>query len=298
MRTVRGIAGTGISAPITALEANAADPAIALAVAILLTVASLMGAYMVFPRMVFNIALYQVLTTLSRPALGSAMDYFYTGDAVCVPGGPQFSMAFYLSTAGLIGTVMTFLGVWIYQALLSGMKFRTVLVLTTILSGAIGASDLFIVTRANVKLGLSDKASFLVGESVAEPVLGMLNYIPAMALLSKVVPKGMESSCFAFLAGTSNFASMISELSGGLVFEAAGIKTLVPCNFENLWWLILVCHVGLPILGGIPAAWLIPNVKQTEELSSTPPRSGGVEEEEEEVPTPARSEGLGEDTPI
>lgn len=261
------IAFTGISAPITALVANAADPAIALAVAILLTAASLMGSYLVFPRMVFNIALYQVLTTLARPSLGSAMDYFYTADEVCVPGGPHFSMSFYISTAGLIGTVMTFVGVWIYQNSLSKLRFRTVLMLTTVLSGAVGTSDLFIVTRANIKLGFSDTFSFICGEAIMEPVLNMLNYMPAIALLSKIVPRGFESSCFAFLAGISNYASMISELSGGLIFEAAGIRTLSPaCNFDNLWWLILLCHASLPIVIGLPAALLIPNVLQTEEL--------------------------------
>jgi hypothetical protein len=102
----------------------------------------------------------------------------------------------------------------------------------------------------------------------------MLNYIPAAALLSKVVPPGMESSCFAFLAGINNFASMISELSGGLIFEAAGIKTTSSlaseggCNFDALWWLIILCHVSLPIAIGVPAAWLIPNVLQTESLQA------------------------------
>jgi hypothetical protein len=104
----------------------------------------------------------------------------------------------------------------------------------------------------------------------------MLNYIPATALLSKVVPAGMESSCFAFLAGINNFASMISELSGGLIFEAAGIKTTSSlasegrCNFDALWWLIILCHVSLPIVIGVPAAWLIPNVLQTESLTTEP----------------------------
>jgi len=76
----------------------------------------------------------------------------------------------------------------------------------------------------------------------------------------------MESSCFAYLAGLANFASMISELSGGLIFEAAGVVTVGKCNFDSLWWLILVCHVGLPIVGGVGASWLIPNKLQTEEL--------------------------------
>ena len=261
------IAFTGLAAPITALCANALDPSIGLAIALLLTIGSLFGAFVAFPRMVFNVAAFQVITSLARPALGSAMDYFYTADEACLPGGPHFSMTFYMTTAGLIGTVMTFLGTLIYKLALSKMRFRTVLIITTILSGAIGASDLFLVLRLNIALGWSDKAVFLLGESIFEPVLGMLNYIPMMALLSKVVPEGMESSCFAYLAGLSNFASMISELSGGLIFEAAGVVTVGKCNFDSLWWLILICHVGMPIVGGVVASLLIPNKLQTEELT-------------------------------
>lgn len=260
------IAFTGLAAPITAICVNALDPSIGLAIALLLTIGSLFGAFVAFPRMVFNVAAFQVFTSLSRPALGSAMDYFYTADETCLPGGPHFSMTFYMTTAGLIGTIMTFFSTFLYKMTLSKLRFRTVLITTTILSGAIGASDLILVLRVNKWFGFSDKAFYLTGEAIFEPVLNMLNYIPMMVLLSKVVPEGMESSCFAYLAGLSNFASMISELSGGLIFEAAGVMTVGKCNFDNLWWLILICHVGLPIVGGVGASVLIPNTLQTEEL--------------------------------
>ena len=105
----------------------------------------------------------------------------------------------------------------------------------------------------------------------------MLNYIPATTLLSKVVPPGMESSAFAFMAGIFNFSNMISELSGALIFDAAGVKTTLPCNFDSLWWLILICHVIAPIAVGVPAAWMIPNVFQTEELQEVVDVDGFVE---------------------
>ena len=49
--------------------------------------------------------------------------------------------------------------------------------------------------------------------------------------------------------------------------ENAGIKTIVPCNFNNLWILVLCCHILPPLIIGIPSAWLIPNVSQTTDLS-------------------------------
>ncbi len=260
------IAFTGIAAPVTTAVIEAGDPAMGLAMSIIMTGLVLMGAWIVFPRMIFKIALLQVLINLSRPKLGGSLDYFYTSDAVCVPGGPHFSYSYYYTISGVIGTLTSFSGVVIYQALLSGMRFRTVLIVTAILSGATGASDLLIVTRANLAIGIPDKTAYMMGEAIFEPVLGMLNYIPITVLLSKAVPHGMESSAFAFLAGTSNFASMISELSGAIIFDLAGIQTTVPCNFSSLWWLILLCHVSLPIVGGVGASFLIPNVFQTASL--------------------------------
>ncbi len=271
---------TGIAAPVTAIIANVTDPSIALAIALLFTVAACMGAYFVFPPLLFQIALYQVITSLSRPALGGAMDYFYTADATCLPSGPHFTYTYYVTISLLFGAASMLCANVIYQNLFSGMRYRNVLILTTVLTSAIGASDLFIVLRANIALGIPDKTAFLVGEAIMEPMLGMLAYIPATTLLSKVVPKGMESSAFAFLAGINNFSYMISEISGALIFDAAGVKTTAPCDFSSLWWLIIICHVTLPLIGGVGASFLIPNVYQTESLLDEKKEK---EEEEEMV---------------
>jgi hypothetical protein len=146
------------------------------------------------------------------------------------------------------------------------MRYRTVLLITTLLSGFAGSSDLFVVTRVNRILGISDKWAYIVGQAILEPVLSMLNYIPVSTLLSKVAERGMESSMFAFLATMHNFSRMISSISGVLIYETAGIRTVGACDFSSLVWLIIVCHIVLPIVGGVPATWLIPDATQTEEL--------------------------------
>lgn len=258
---------TGLAAPITSTVANTGDPLIALALALVLTLGSLAGAWMVFPRMIARIATYRVLVTLAQPSLGSAMDYFYVATPDCLPNGPHFSYAYYVTVAGLIGSVSAFLGVIVYQKTLSNFRFRTVVIITNLLGSGIGASDLILVLRLNVSLGIPDWAAYIVGEAVMEPLMTMLNYIPDSTLLSKAVPNGMEGSAYAFMAGLSNYAGMISRLSGALIFEAAGVRTSVPCNFEPLWWLVLICHVGAPALVGIGAALLlIPNVGQRDKL--------------------------------
>lgn len=241
------------------------SPLAGLIVATLLLVASLAGCWAVFPPGITQVALYQVLTTLSRPALGSALDYFYTATPACVPDGPHFSYIYYVSIAGLLGTLLSLLGVFIYQLLFSRLKFRVVLLVTTLFVVLGALSDLFIVTRTNIAWGVSDTTAYILGEAVLEPLLGMLNWIPVSALIAMAVPKGKEASAFSFMAGISNFSAMVSELSGALVFQAAGIVTSEAsgCNFDALPSLIVMCYIVIPLMVGIPSIFLIPNIQQT-----------------------------------
>jgi hypothetical protein len=114
--------------------------------------------------------------------------------------------------------------------------------------------------------GWSDEWAYMVGEAVMEPAIDTLNYIPSQTILSKKLPRGMESSVFAFLAGLSNYARMSAALSGAILFDLAGVKTVTPCNFEPLWWLVIVCHVLPPMTFGVAFSFLMPNKKQNEEL--------------------------------
>lgn len=260
------IAFMGIAAPVTAFIANAGDPAIALAVATLFCVAAIVGAYAVFPRLVAHVALYQVLRNVGSPSISGALDYFYVGDEQCVPGGPHFSFTYYLLVAGLIGYGASLFGGIVYQAYMSKMRFRSVVLVTTILSALTGLSDLFIITRANIALGIPDKLAYVAGEAILEPMIGLMNYIPIAALLSKSAPPGMESSVFSFLAGIGNFSGLMRELSGALLFDVAGVVTVGECNWQALPVLVLTCHVLGPLVTGVAASFLIPNVQQTENV--------------------------------
>ena len=54
---------------------------------------------------------------------------------------------------------------------------------------------------------------------------------------------------------------------GAVIFQSAGIKTTHgQCNFESLWWLVLVFHICTRLIGSVGASFLIPNKGQTESL--------------------------------
>jgi hypothetical protein len=262
------IVGVAVSAPVTGALAQLGLRSASLGLAVLFVSVATWATFYAFPtsnRMIGRIALFQAITYLSRPSLGSAMDYFYTADAACLPNGPHFSMSYYIFITGVISTVAGILAIVIYQRTLNNVKFRSVLIITSIIQGLAGLSDLILVWRLNVRMGIPDKWAYVIGEAIFEPVIAQLNYIPVTTLLSKVCIPGLESSIYALLAGLSNFCGGISELSGAFIYTWAGVNTAT-CDFTALGWLILGCHVLSPMIIGTAASILIPNVGQDESL--------------------------------
>jgi len=214
--------------------------------------------------LITSVALYQVITSIGAPLIGSELDYFYTATPECLADGPHFSYAYYISYTGVVGTLVGLSGTFVYHILLSKLKFRPVLLITTLLVSLAGLSDLMIVQRWNVAWGIPDRVAYMVGEAILEPLLGILNWIPVSALIALAAPKGMEASCFAFLAGVSNFSRMMSELSGSMLIHFT--QNGEACDFSSLWWLVLLCHVSFPLVVGVMAVWLVPDMEQNEKV--------------------------------
>ena len=67
------IAASGIGGIVASLVATMASPLIGLIMALLLLVGSLVGCWYVFPSLITQVALYQVVTTLAWPSMGGAL---------------------------------------------------------------------------------------------------------------------------------------------------------------------------------------------------------------------------------
>lgn len=259
-----GAGGVTVSI-LTTVIPSPAGPFVGLGVALIFLTVILYGSNIAFKEhpLITAVALYQVVTSLSSPTIGSQLDYFYTASAECLPDGPHFSYAYYTSYTGIVGTLVGLLGTVIYHVFLSRLRFRPVLLITTFLVCLAGLSDLMIVLRWNIRMGIPDIWAYMIGEAVLEPLLGALNWLPVSALIALSAPPGMEASCFAFLAGLSNFARMVSELSGSIIIHFTSNGA---CDFSSLWWLVLTCHVSFRLIIGVLATWLIPDIGQQEEV--------------------------------
>jgi len=259
---------TGLSAPAMAAISALASKYLGLLFSVIVLGLACLGGIFAFEQsIIWRVVLYQVLTQVSRVSFGSALDFFFTADEACLPNGPQFSYNFYITTTGIARGVASVATVFVYQFLFSRWKYRNVLLFTTILSGVGGIFDFIIVSRWNLAWGISDRIFFLIGDDVIHSCVDILNWIPSSSIIGKVCPENMESSTYAFIAGISNFGSMVAVIGGALITEWAGVVSSgTECNWKPLPWLILFGHITLMLVVSIPACFLIPNVPQDADL--------------------------------
>jgi MFS family permease len=93
---------TGLAGPILGVITAFGNEIVGLVGAILVLVGITFFGYRIFPRVIANVALYQILTQVSRVSVGSALDYFFTANEKCLPGGPHFNYTFYVSFSRFI----------------------------------------------------------------------------------------------------------------------------------------------------------------------------------------------------
>lgn len=316
-RVILLVSLTGISAPAMGIITAFSYKWLGLICSIIMITLACIGGFVFMPHpLIGRVALYQVLAQASRISFSSALDYFFTADAACLPGGPAFSYKFYIMLVGVVGAAAALLTSFIYQGIFSTWNYRNVLLFTTILSGVGGIFDFIIVRRWNLLIGIPDAVFFLIGDDILESVVDNLYWIPSSSIISKVCPKGMESSVYAYLAGVANFGRMISLIAGAMLLEWVGLRTIstperfmlilltsirpvngdktvarvlrvmlfttreaIECNWVGLDWLILFGHIGFMLAVSVPASFLIPKVQQDADLlaSHSSPRSSSEE---------------------
>jgi BT1 family len=103
----------------------------------------------------------------------------------------------------------------------------------------------------------------------------------------------MEATVYALLAGFQNYGSNVSRSLGVGLINVLGIKTTVPCNFDNLPFAIVLCHVLMPLLT-LPLIFvLIPDAVMTEKLLSDGPEEDEEDEGEDKGENGSSDDGDG-----
>lgn len=244
----------------------------AISAAIFLSVLAIMW----LPRQLALCNFYMFVSSVLYINIRGAQDFWFTADAKCVPGGPAFDYTYYNTYTAVVGAFTGWVGIVVFQTFMSGWTFRKLFWVTTLLQVVASAFDLLIIERYNIGWGIDDKTFYMFGDAVIGPAVMMFAFMPAVVLTSKLVPKGLESTTYALLAGFQNFGGVVSSQIGIYATQYAKIETSEPCNFDNLTPLVGICHCLLPLLAIPLTFFLIPDKLMTDKI---------VDDEEEEEAT-------------
>ncbi|KPA75014.1 putative pteridin transporter [Leptomonas pyrrhocoris] len=205
--------------------------------------------FLCIPVTIMKANFYGWCQNLSYIIITGATDNFYMADADCLPDGPHFSQTFYNTVGAVIGNVAGLFGVYMFSRIFSKQSYRVTLVITVVIQVFASVFDIVIVERWNLYIGIPDHAMYIMGDAVIYQVCYMLNFMPLNMLISRLCPKGCESTMFAILASFSNLGCSTSSAIAAVLMETVWpICSKAPCDFSNLRWLIITGHLITPLL--------------------------------------------------
>ena len=208
---------------------------------------------------------YMCLANTLYLGFPGAIDYWYTAPHTCVRGGPAFTMSYYILVSGLVGSLFSAFGVWLYRRWLSQWPYRKVFQFTTILRCAGACVDVVLINRWNLSIGLPDKVVYLCGNAMLRPVIMALDSMPMVTLTAQLCPAGSENTVYALLASYQNFGGGAANIIGMAVSSYAGV-TLGggACSYSNLAEVVTFGNMLLPLLA-VPLTRILPLTSPNDE---------------------------------
>jgi len=204
-------------------------------------------------RRIAKINVYLYLCRLCTFGLQIPLQQFYTTNPADCPGEPMnlpnFTFVIFSTFGGFASSIATFLGLFLFENYVVHWNARKAFWVTTAFQVVAGMCDIVNTTRLNqwllgwTSLGSTiieipenvldwngaarqvradDMATFIFGTVFLEPLIDQLDQLPATLMLSKLCPKGIETTMFAILAGFSNIGLSLSGQIGGLAVTAMG----------------------------------------------------------------------------
>lgn len=214
--------------------------------------------FLCIPTTIMKANLFGWIQLTSYILIPGALDNFYMASSACLPEGPHFTQTFYNTIGAVIGNCAGLVGVYLFATVFSKRSYRLTCICTTIIQVVASLFDLIILKRWNTAIGIPDHAMYILGDAIVYQVCYMLNYMPMNMLISRLCPKGCESTMFAILASFSNLGASTSSTIGAILMETVWPVTVTDtfCDFSNATWLVIVGHLICPLIC-IPLVFLL-----------------------------------------
>ena len=163
-----------------------------------------------------------------------------SSDAIVTDDGSLQPLALPEEVLGYIGAVTTVaqaLGALFYRLCLKRFTLRRLFLVIVVASSLLQLTQLILITRANVAMGLPDVA-FAIGDDAIIEVSRELLAMPMMVMMAALCPNKAASTVFALLTSVQMAGQTLSgSLSSGLT-GALGIKLE---DYSRMWLLTLLC---------------------------------------------------------
>jgi folate/biopterin transporter len=238
------------------------------AAALVVAVVMLVAFSVLLRPMIAKVNAFFLLQTSLGFSIGGASFYFYTDSPAKYHAGPHFSMEFYTSVLGTVGSLCSLVGIYTYQRYMREWKYTNLLLMTNVVLSLLSSLDVIMLSRLNVKWGIPDHV-FVMGASVFQTVIAQWMWMPGVVILSQLCPKGMEATMYALLAGCHNLGNTIASNTGAVVLLWLGCDPSGADNeddqFKNLW-IGSVFSTVLPMFTLLLLPYLIPDARQTDKL--------------------------------
>lgn len=196
----------------------------------------------------------------ATPSPESALFFFQTN---VLHFKPEF-----LGRVRLAASVASLLGLGFYNTYLRKWPLKDIMLFATLVSVPLALTQLALVTRFNVTLGISDQL-FALTDTAVLTALGQIAFMPTLVLAARLCPPGVEGTLFAALMSIYNASGVASNELGALLTSWLGISE---SNFEQLPLLIVVCTLSsllpLPLLNLMDRAPPDVSEKQLHEQSN------------------------------
>ncbi|CAD7948162.1 unnamed protein product [Amoebophrya sp. A120] len=219
-------------------------------------------------------AFFFIQNVLAVSVHGAAF-YFFTDTPEQYPDGPHFEPHFYISVIGIVASVFSLIGMTTYNMYAKEWNYQTILMYSNIVAMFLQLVNCIVFLRWNVKMGIPDSYFMVCSTGITSAVF-QFGWMPGTVMLAQMVPRGLESTMYALLAGSFNMSTMMSNYSGALLLELLNCRPNGSKNegkeFEYLWVGALVGS-ALPCVTLFAIPYLIPNAKQTEKLLVENPES-------------------------
>lgn len=156
------------------------------------------------------------------------------------------------------------LGAALYKHKLRTVPYKSVFKWGIIISIALQALQLLMITRVSSNAGIPDLA-FAVLEAVSGAIVGQVLIMPICVIAATRCPGGVEATLYSAVMAITNFGSVVGMTSGSALTAAMGVTTE---NYDHMWSVALLCVA----VSGIPLIFLsLIDVPQTSaEVEMTP----------------------------